>query len=152
MTDHKCNLHKVRDLYEKFKEIRNVNEFTRKTCAIATVFKRECNDFVRISTTLRTEDGQLATHTTLNPADKPYNALIQGEGFEGIVYIYGKYHCVKMEPFITSGKNETPIIVVGVGYVIDEVDECDELRQRKYYEVDECDELKAKKILRSKGV
>jgi methyl-accepting chemotaxis protein-2 (aspartate sensor receptor) len=112
-----CNFHKVKKLYCKFTDILNVDKFTRETGAIATVFQKTGQNFVRISTTLRKENGELAIGTLLDPQSSAYKHLIQGECFIGDAVLFGKQYCSKYAPFITHGHNKV-IIALGVGLEI----------------------------------
>lgn len=95
----------VEKLYDLFKAIRNVDEFTRKTGAIATVFKRVGDDFVRISTTSKAEDGTNAINTRLDRSSDVYKALIRNKVFVGETKLFGKLTFAKYAPFFWDDEN-----------------------------------------------
>ena len=78
----------------------------------ATLFTRDGDDFVRISTNVRGADGSRAVGTVLDPAGSAVAAVRQGRSFYGVVDILGRAYISGYEP-IRSANGE----VVGVYYV-----------------------------------
>jgi len=81
-----------------------VNEFTLVdelrglTSAAATLFVRRGDDFVRISTNIRKEDGSRAVGTRLDPSGRAVAALRQGQPFYGVADILGSPYMTGYEP------------------------------------------------------
>ena len=88
-----------------------VDEIKKSTGASATVFVKDGDDFVRVSTNVLTPEGKRGVGTTLAHA-KAYEAVAKGESFCGVVDVLGTeldscYYPVKD----AAGK------VIGVTYV-----------------------------------
>lgn len=72
-----------------------VDEFARTSGGVATVFVRKGDDFVRVSTSLKTESGERAVGTAL-AADHPAKAkLIAGETYLGVAKLFGRQYMTK---------------------------------------------------------
>ncbi len=59
------------------------DDFLNRTGAIATLFVRSGNDFVRVATSLRKENGDRAIGTKLDPASPAFASLMKGELYRG---------------------------------------------------------------------
>ncbi|HXE95384.1 MAG TPA: methyl-accepting chemotaxis protein [Dongiaceae bacterium] len=75
-----------------------VDRFTSVTKAVATVFVRMGDDFVRISTSLKKEDGSRAIGTLLDRNHPAYQGLLKGEEFTGKATLFGKDYMTKYVP------------------------------------------------------
>jgi methyl-accepting chemotaxis protein-2 (aspartate sensor receptor) len=88
------------------------DRFTRVTGGNATVFVASGDDFVRISTSVKTENGDRAVGTILDHASPAYAAVRAGKPFVGIVTLFGKQFMTDYEPVRdASGK------IVGILYI-----------------------------------
>jgi methyl-accepting chemotaxis protein len=67
-----------------------VDRFTRDTGAVATIFARDGDDFVRIATSLRKQDGSRAMGTRLGKAHPAYEAMLRGGSYTGHAQLFGK--------------------------------------------------------------
>jgi len=67
-----------------------VDRFTAVTRAVGTVFVRTGDDFARISTSLKKEDGSRAVGTLLDRNHPAYRKLLKGEEFVGKARLFGK--------------------------------------------------------------
>ncbi|TCW84990.1 methyl-accepting chemotaxis protein [Burkholderia sp. SRS-46] len=76
------------------------DQFLHKSGAIATIFARDGDDFVRITTSLKKQDGSRAIGTRLDRASPAYAPLIAGRSYTGLAKLFGK-------PFITEYKPVT---------------------------------------------
>ena len=72
-----------------------VDKFLEKTGVVATIFAADGDDFVRISTSLKKQDGERAVGTLLDHAHPSYAQLRAGKSYVGIANLFGK-------PFITQ--------------------------------------------------
>lgn len=77
----------------------------------ATLFVRQGDDFVRISTNVKRE-GERATGTLLDPKGKAIAAIRKGEAFYGVVDILGNPFMTGYEPIRDPAGN-----VIGIWYV-----------------------------------
>ena len=87
----------------------------------ATFFSRWGEDFVRVSTNVKKDDGSRAIGTILNPRGAAYAKLVDGEAFYGLVNILGKPYVTGYEPVFDARRE-----VIGayyVGYPLVEMDE-----------------------------
>ncbi|MES2353250.1 MAG: methyl-accepting chemotaxis protein [Pseudomonadota bacterium] len=89
-----------------------VDRFSAITGGNATVFVRKGEDFIRITTSVKKENGERAVGTILDHASPAYAAVTKGEVFAGKVTLFGK-------EFMT---NYTPIkdqqgVVIAVLYI-----------------------------------
>ena len=88
------------------------DKFTAITGSTATIFVKHGDEFVRISTSVKKEDGSRAVGTVLDHAHPGYARLAAGEPWVGIVKLFGKQFMTEYAPLKDgSGK------VIGVLYV-----------------------------------
>jgi len=88
-----------------------VDAVKEKHGAVATFFVKKGDAFIRISTNVQKE-GNRAVGTKLDPAGKPYAAVIKGEAYAGEAEILGGKYDTLYEP-IKNDKSE----VVGAYFV-----------------------------------
>jgi methyl-accepting chemotaxis protein-2 (aspartate sensor receptor) len=67
-----------------------VDAFTERTGAIATVFVRQGDEFIRISTTGKTETGARAVGFALDHAHPAWRPLVAGSSFRGAARVFGR--------------------------------------------------------------
>ncbi|HZX29870.1 MAG TPA: Cache 3/Cache 2 fusion domain-containing protein, partial [Rhodocyclaceae bacterium] len=67
-----------------------VDGFTAASNAVATLFVRSGDDFYRISTSLKKEDGQRAVGTALDHGHPAYAKLLAGSGYVGKAVLFGR--------------------------------------------------------------
>lgn len=89
-----------------------VDRFAALTGGNATIFVRRGDDFVRVVTSVKKQDGSRAVGTLLSRSSPAYQANMNGNPFTGKVFLFGK-------PFIT---NYSPIKsesgkVIGIRYI-----------------------------------
>ena len=102
------------------------DSFTEQTRGNATIFVLSGEDFVRVSTSVKKENGARAVGTSLDRASPAYAALRAGQTFIGMVNLFGKPTITQYEPARdASGK------VVGALYVgVDITKDMELLKQR----------------------
>ena len=89
-----------------------VDRFTEATSAVATVFARKGDDFVRITTSLKNDKGERAIGTLLDRAHPGYKAATEGVGFTGLATLFGRQYMTQYDPIKDAqGK------VVGLSFV-----------------------------------
>ena len=95
-----------------------VDEFSQLTKSSTTVFVRSGDDFMRITTSLKTEQGQRANGTALDRQHPAYPLALQGQPFVGLVSLFGRQYMTRYDPLKdTAGK------VVGLTLVAQEFTE-----------------------------
>ncbi|SBS28190.1 Methyl-accepting chemotaxis protein PctB [Marinomonas aquimarina] len=92
-----------------------VDRFTAATDASATIFVRHGDDFLRVSTSLKDQQGQRAIGTYLGKNHPGYQALLNGQPFVGKAFLFGKNYITQYTPVVQSGKT-IAILYIGLGY------------------------------------
>ncbi|MEH6414508.1 Cache 3/Cache 2 fusion domain-containing protein [Pseudomonas sp. CGJS7] len=85
----------------------------------ATLFARDGEDFVRVATNVRKDDGSRAIGTQLDPLGQVIPHMRKGENFYGVVDILGTPYVTGYEPIFTDNDSLRPIGVWYVGYKTD---------------------------------
>lgn len=78
----------------------------------ATLFVKSGDDFFRVATNVKSNDGSRAIGTTLNPSGKVVVALRGGHAFHGVVDILGEPYITRYDPLLDANGQ-----VVGAYYV-----------------------------------
>jgi len=89
-----------------------VDEVQKEMGGTATIFSKSGDEFVRVATNVKKDDGSRAIGTVLDPKGKAIAAIAKGESFFGEVDILGKPYITGYEPIRDTGGN-----VIGVYYV-----------------------------------
>ena len=89
-----------------------VDDVVKEAGGTATIFVKSGDDFVRVATNVKKDDGSRAIGTVLDPKGKAIEALKKNEAFYGDVDILGKPYTTGYEPIFDAGKN-----VIGIYYV-----------------------------------
>ncbi|MDK2091909.1 Cache 3/Cache 2 fusion domain-containing protein [Aliarcobacter butzleri] len=84
------------DIVDKFTEMTNGS--------VATIFVRKDDDFIRISTSLKKEDGNRAIGTKLDINHPGYKKVLQGETYLGKATLFGKNYMTKYIPIKQDGE------------------------------------------------
>jgi len=91
-----------------------VDAFTAHTGVTATVFARSNRDFVRISTSLKKEDGSRAIGTQLDHDHPGYKALMEGRAYRGPAVLFGRNYATSYEPIRDSEGQVIGVLYVGI--------------------------------------
>jgi len=89
-----------------------VDEVQKEKGGTATLFVKSGDDFVRVATNVKKDDGSRAIGTVLDPKGKAIAAIAKGESYFGEADILGKPYTTGYEP-IRNASNT----VIGVYYV-----------------------------------
>ena len=89
-----------------------MDRFTADTGAVATVFARAGDDFLRVTTSLLKEDGNRAVGTLLGRQHPAYATLTQGKTYVGRAHLFGKTYMTQYEP-IREGDRTIGILFIG---------------------------------------
>ena len=95
-------------------DLDRVNAFTAATACTATVFARDKEDFIRITTSLKKEDGSRALGTYLGKSHPGYPSLIEGKDYEGLAYLFGRHYITKYMP--VKDKEGVVVAILYIGY------------------------------------
>lgn len=89
-----------------------VDEVVKEVGGTATIFVKSGDEFVRVATNVKMDDGKRVTGTILDPKGKVIQAIKKNETFYGDVDILGKPYTTGYEPIRDTAKN-----VIGIYYV-----------------------------------
>ena len=89
-----------------------VDEVQKQAGGTATNFVRSGDEFVRVATNVKKDDGSRAIGTVLDPKGKAIAAIAKGESYFGEADILGKPYVTGYEPIRDATGN-----VIGVYYV-----------------------------------
>jgi hypothetical protein len=87
-----------------------VDEVQKEAGGTATIFVKSGDEFVRVATNVKKDDGSRGT--ILDPKGKAIAAIAKGESYFGEVDILGKPHVTGYEPIRDASGN-----VIGIYYV-----------------------------------
>ena len=88
-----------------------VDDVVKQQGGTATIFVKKGEDFWRVATNVKKDDGSRAVGTALDRKGKAYAAITEGKPFYGLVNILGKPYLTGYEPILDDTK------VVGITYV-----------------------------------
>jgi Cache 3/Cache 2 fusion domain len=89
-----------------------VDEVQKEVGGTATIFVKVGDEFVRVATNVKKDDGSRAIGTILDPKGKAIAAIAKGESYFGETDILGKPYVTGYEPIRDASGN-----VIGVYYV-----------------------------------
>ncbi|WP_161489876.1 methyl-accepting chemotaxis protein [Oceanospirillum linum] len=89
------------------------DQFTRMTGGTATVFARHGDDFLRISTSLKKQNGERAFGTLLGTGHPGYKTLMAGKAYHGVAHLFGRDYMTIYRPVQDGGKT---IAVLYIGF------------------------------------
>ena len=93
-----------------------VDDFTRMTAGVATVFVRDGDEFVRITTSLTKQDGTRALGTVLDHQHPAYQKLLVGQGYVGRALLFDRYYMTQYTPVRDNGGRVIAVLFVGFDY------------------------------------
>ena len=88
--------------------------FTHKSGMLATVFARDGDDFIRITTSVRKLDGARAIGTPLDRSQPAYTDVLQGRAHQGYAVIFGKQYLTHYAPVKDASGRLVAILFVGL--------------------------------------
>ncbi|CAN7765947.1 Cache 3/Cache 2 fusion domain-containing protein [Caballeronia sp. 15715] len=90
------------------------DQFLDRSGAIATVFARTGDDFVRVTTSLKKQDGARAIGTLLDRKGPAYALMLAGKRFIGMATLFGKQYITEYKPVTDSSGRVIGALFVGV--------------------------------------
>jgi methyl-accepting chemotaxis protein len=90
------------------------DQFTQATGMLATIFARVGEDFVRVTTSVRKQDGARAIGTPLDRSQPAYRLALQGQSYVGYATVFGKRYLTRYEPVRDAGGQVVGILFVGL--------------------------------------
>ena len=89
-----------------------VDEVVKQAQGTATIFVKSGDEYVRVATNVKKDDGSRAIGTVLDPKGKAIESIRKGKAFYGEVDILGKPYVTGYKPIQDSSKG-----VIGIYYV-----------------------------------
>ena len=93
-----------------------VDRFAEATGGVATVFVRDGDDFVRVTTSLRNAEGNRAMGTVLDHASPAYPKMIAGEAYTGPARLFGVDYMTHYMPLKDAAGEVAAIAFIGQNY------------------------------------
>lgn len=93
-----------------------VDDFTATTQAVATLFARTGDDFVRVATSLKKEDGERAVGTLLGSAHPAHARLLQGEPYTGKANLFGRDYMTRYLPQRDASGRVVAVLLIGLDF------------------------------------
>src|SRR5450830_545549 len=90
------------------------DRFTAQTGVTATIFAKTGDDFVRVSTSVKKENGDRAVGTLLDRTHPGYAALLADKSYSGIATLFGKQYITKYTPIKDAAGQLIGVLYVGV--------------------------------------
>ncbi|VXB68577.1 Cache 3/Cache 2 fusion domain-containing protein [Massilia sp. 9I] len=88
--------------------------FTAQTAGNATIFAADGEDFVRVTTSVKKENGERAVGTKLDRNSPAYSVLRAGGTYIGLVTLFGKQYITQYEPARDAAGKVVAVLYVGV--------------------------------------
>lgn len=92
------------------------DRFTALTHGVATVFVRQGDDLVRITTSLRNAKGERVVGTALDRQHPAYRPLLAGEPYQGLAQLFGRQYVTRYVPVKGSAGEVVGALFVGLDF------------------------------------
>jgi methyl-accepting chemotaxis protein len=92
------------------------DQFTSTTGGIATIFVKKDSDFIRISTSLKKQNGERAIGTALDHASPAFASINEGKSFVGVATLFGKQYMTQYDPIKDKSGKVIGILFVGLDF------------------------------------
>jgi methyl-accepting chemotaxis protein-2 (aspartate sensor receptor) len=93
-----------------------LERFTSASGAVATVFARDGEEFVRVATTLKDGTGKRALGTVLDHAHPAYRLVREGATYLGTASLFGRDYMTRYEPVRDAQGSVVGILFVGLDF------------------------------------
>jgi methyl-accepting chemotaxis protein len=93
-----------------------VEKFTTASGAVATIFVRIGDDFFRVSTTLKKENGDRAIGTFLGKQHPAYAAMMKGENWIGKAKLFGRDYMNQYRPVKNADGRVIGLLFIGLDF------------------------------------
>lgn len=90
------------------------DRFTAQTGVTATIFAKSGEDFVRISTSIKKQNGERALGTALNRAHPGYSRLSDGLSYVGYATLFGTQYLTQYDPIRDARGQVVGALYVGI--------------------------------------
>ncbi|MCU6498433.1 Cache 3/Cache 2 fusion domain-containing protein [Rugamonas sp. A1-17] len=90
------------------------DKFTADTGVVATIFAASGDEFVRVSTSLKKENGERAVGTQLDHAHPSYAPLRAGGNYIGLATLFGKQYITQYDPIKDERGQVIGVLFIGL--------------------------------------
>ncbi len=90
-----------------------VDRFSKDTGGTATVFARKGDDFQRITTSVKKQDGERAVGTMLGSGHPAHSLMLAGKTYTGRADLFGKPYMTRYEPIKDATDKVIGILFIG---------------------------------------
>ncbi|GLK87543.1 methyl-accepting chemotaxis protein [Pseudomonas turukhanskensis] len=97
-------------------EFNEVDEFRTLTAGVATVFVRDGDEFIRVTTSLTKQDGSRAIGTALDHAHPAYQRLLSGQNYVGRALLFDRFYMTQYTPVTDPSGRVIAVLFVGFDY------------------------------------
>jgi methyl-accepting chemotaxis protein-2 (aspartate sensor receptor) len=91
-----------------------IDSFSATTGGSATIFVQRGKDFVRISTSVKKENGERAIGTLLDHAHAGYRDLLAGRSYTGFAQLFGRQYMTRYDPVRDAQGRVVAVLYVGI--------------------------------------
>jgi len=93
-----------------------VDQLNKMSSGVATIFVRTGDDFLRVTTSLKKEDGSRALGTFLDKESPAYKPIMAGDTYFGKARLFGRDYMTKYSPIKSKDGQVVGIAFVGADY------------------------------------
>jgi methyl-accepting chemotaxis protein len=111
-----------------------VDRYSKDTGGVATVFAREGDDFKRITTSLKKQDGERAMGTLLDRAHPAYARMLAGQTYTGPAQLFGKAYMTHYDPIKDASGAIVGIFFVGTDITLQVASLEKQIAEAKFFE------------------
>ncbi len=91
-----------------------VDRFSTSSDALVTVFLKQADDFIRVTTSVKKENGERAVGTLLDKTGGAYKQLIKGQEYVGLAHLFGKNYMTMYKPVKDANGQIVAVLFTGI--------------------------------------
>jgi methyl-accepting chemotaxis protein-2 (aspartate sensor receptor) len=115
-------------------EFGSVDKFSRDTGGVATVFAKKGDDFLRVTTSLKKQDGSRALGTLLDRANPAYALMVAGQAYTGPAVLFGKSYMTYYDPIKDAAGKVIGIFFVGTDTALQQASLEGQIQAQKFFD------------------
>ena len=115
-------------------EFSSVDKFTNDTGSVATVFAKKGDDFLRVTTSVKKQDGSRALGTLLDRAHPAYALMLAGQSYSGPAVLFGKPYMTYYEPIKDAAGKIIGIFFVGNDTALQQASLESQIQAQKFFD------------------
>ena len=115
-------------------EFSSVDKFTNDTGSVATVFAKKGDDFLRVTTSVKKQDGSRALGTLLDRAHPAYALMLAGQSYSGPAVLFGKPYMTYYEPMKDAAGKIIGIFFVGNDTALQQASLESQIQAQKFFD------------------